>query len=67
MAERNIDAENFFRLKGYKMKPLPRVNSIFGSFPYKCFLSMSMAPMKFYPASLKYMGRNKEKYADMFN
>ena len=54
--ERNIDGENFFKLKGYKVKALPRVNSIYGDFPYKCFLSFPLAPMKFYPSSLKYIG-----------
>ena len=65
--DRNVQAENFFKIKGYKIKALPKVNSIYGEFPYKCFLSYSLAPIKFYPASLEYIGRNKTKYGDLFN
>lgn len=28
--EKSVDGENFFKLKGYKVKYLPKVNSIFG-------------------------------------
>jgi hypothetical protein len=43
------------------------VNSIFGEFPYKNFLSFKLAPIKYYPASLRFMGKNKQKYGDLMN
>ena len=52
---------------GYQVKQLPVSKTIHGSFPFKiAALSYPIGAMKFYPASLRYMGQQKAKYDHMF-
>ena len=57
---KNDEMINFYTSRGYKIRQLPKVNSIYGSFPYKCSLSFPLAASKYYPASLRYMKNNQE-------
>ena len=49
------------------MRELPAVKSIQGNFCLKIpAISYALGAMKFYPASLKFMGANRSKYEHMF-
>ncbi|CDW90238.1 UNKNOWN [Stylonychia lemnae] len=57
----------FYQNLGYKIKVLPQTKSIYGDFPCKLRLSCMIGAQKFYPASLKYMGQNKERLGSQMN
>jgi hypothetical protein len=57
---RNLD-------KSYQILDLPRVKSVHGTFPFRIpMLSNTLGAMKFYPAILEYMGKEKAKNEHMF-
>ena len=52
---------------GYLAVEVPRVKTVHGGFPLKSMaFSYPLGAMKFYPASLAYLGQNKEKYEHLF-
>ena len=56
-----------FRNEGFKCVDVPRVQTIHGDFPLKVrMISYPMGAMKFYPASLRYIGEHKQKYENLF-
>lgn len=61
---RSEEMIKYFTQKGLKVKVLPQSNSIHGSFPYRCSLSFMLGALKYYPSSLKYMGRHSSKFRD---
>ena len=57
----------FMLQKGYKVRELPSVKAVHGSFPHKCsMVSYPLGAKKFYPAAMKYMAEHPAKFEDYF-
>jgi hypothetical protein len=69
ISSRRAGVVQYFRNfdKSYQILDLPRVKSVHGTFPFRIpMLSNTLGAMKFYPAILEYMGKEKAKNEHMF-
>ena len=57
----------YFQKKGFNVGELPKSRSIHGDFPLRIrAISYPLGAIKFYPASLKYIGEHKKEFENLF-